>query len=99
MARSCARRGSLEEGGDLYQQDGRSLPDIPGLTARTARSSHVRIADADDRSGVAAGLGVFVGPERTFRGHDGNAKMTLYPKAAFAHPEFKRISDDNFERK
>ena len=25
-------------------------------------------------------------------------RVTLYPKAAFSHPDFKRISDNNFER-
>lgn len=90
--------GFLEEGGDLYQQDGRSLPEIPGLThEQRNRVMFVSlmptvVAVLQPASVVLSVLNVRSAGVMEMR------RITLYPKAAFAHPEFKRISDDNFER-
>ena len=90
--------GFLEEGGDLYQQDGRSLPDIPGLTdEQRNRVMFVSLMPTVVLVLQPASVVLSVLNARS-AGVMEMRRITLYPKAAFAHPEFKRISDDNFER-
>jgi len=87
-----------EEGGDLYQQDGRSLPGIPGLTPEQRNrimfvsQMPTIVAVLQPGSVVLSVLNVRSAGIMEMR------RVTLYPKAAFSHPEFKRISDNNFER-
>jgi phenylpropionate dioxygenase-like ring-hydroxylating dioxygenase large terminal subunit len=90
--------GFLEHGGDLYQEKGRSLPEIPGLTEEQRnRVTFVSImptvvAVLQPSSVILSVLNVRSAGIMEMR------RVILYPKDAFSHGEFKRISEENFER-
>jgi phenylpropionate dioxygenase-like ring-hydroxylating dioxygenase large terminal subunit len=90
--------GFLEHGGDLYQEKGRSLPEIPGLTEEQRnRVTFVSImptvvAVLQPSSVILSVLNARSAGIMEMR------RVILYPKDAFSHGEFKRISEENFER-
>jgi nitrite reductase/ring-hydroxylating ferredoxin subunit len=90
--------GFLQHGGDLYQEKGRSLPEIPGLTdVQRNRVMFVSImptvvAVLQPSSVILSVLNVRSAGIMEMR------RVILYPKDAFSHGEFKRISEENFER-
>ena len=90
--------GFLEHGGDLYQEKGRTLPEIPGLTEEQRnRVMFVSImptvvAVLQPSSVILSVLNVRSAGIMEMR------RVILYPKDAFSHSDFKHISEENFER-
>lgn len=90
--------GFLEQGGDLFQDAGRKLPEIPGLTdEQRNRVMFVSLMPTvvivmQPSSVVLSVLNVRAANVMEMR------RVTLYPKEASLHPDYERVTNENFER-
>lgn len=90
--------GFKEGDSDLYQADGNSLPEIEGLTTvQRRRVMFVSLMPTVVLVLQPASVVLSVLNPRS-AGIMEMRRVTLYPKAAVVHPDYERITHENFER-
>jgi phenylpropionate dioxygenase-like ring-hydroxylating dioxygenase large terminal subunit len=90
--------GFLAEGGDLFEETGRRLPEIGGLTPEQ-RSRVLFVSIMPNVVAVVQPSSVtmtILNPSSAAT--MSSRRINLYPRAALADPDFERITNEQFER-